>query len=271
MMKRNVIQLIDSPHTGTEFRDAYNATIRSKYFYAMLLYLAYAAAMVCNNYFGSNDSENRVYVIFAVVHVVDAYLFLFSWEDKRYYDYETWPEYLNIVGSFLYLWSSTFYNSIYVMSIDGAVLLSHKFYICRQIELVASALELVATILWIYVWHKGLEDRVGTDFLKSVPGRGLTIYDPDLHASWTLVAGASLYLIYNIDLSRHPRRYDTSQIYALGDTFYLLNAVAYMVATLRDLGWFWMFPRHCAPFDNLSEEENLLLSPQLLESVNPSK
>ena len=35
------------------YREAYNATIRSKYFYAMLIYLAYAAAMVMNNDIGS--------------------------------------------------------------------------------------------------------------------------------------------------------------------------------------------------------------------------
>ena len=266
MFDKKLSQFDKSRVTSTEFRDAYQLTITSKYFYAMLMYLAYAAAMVINNNFGSNDSENNVYVIFAILHVVDAYLFLFSWEDKCYTDYETWPEYLNIMGSLLYLWSSTFYTTISIISSDGSVSLSDSFYLCRQIELAASALEMLATALWIYVWYAGLIDRFGSDFSQHIPGRGLTIYDPDLHASWTLVAGALLYLIYNIDLSRHPRRYDTSQIYVLGDIFYLLNAVAYMIGTLRDLGWFWMIPSHCKAIHEISEEESLPLSRQISES-----
>lgn len=266
MIDRKGSQLNESRISSTQFRDALQLTITSKYFYAMLIYLAYAAAMVINNNFGSNDSENKVYVIFAILHVVDAYLFLFSWEDKCYTDYETWPEYLNIIGSFLYLWSSTFYTTIQIISSDGSVSLSDSFYLCRQIELAASALEVLATALWIYVWYVGLIDRFGSDFSRHIPGRGLTIYDPDLHASWTLVTGALLYLVYNIDLSRHPRRYDTSQIYVLGDIFYLLNAIAYMIGTLRDLGWFWMIPSHCKPIDEFSGEESTPLSPQNSES-----
>ena len=248
------------------YREAYNATIRSKYFYAMLIYLAYAAAMVMNNDIGSQDRENKVYVIFAVVHVIDAYLFLRAWEDKTYVDVETWPEYLNIAGSGLYLWSSTLYDTLYVISDNGNIALSGNYYACRQIELIASTLEVFAAAGWIYVWYKGLTEQCGTD-LRSIPGRGFTIYDPDLHANWTLIAGALSYFVYNIDLSRNPRRYDTSNIYEIADILYFLNAIAYMAATLRDLGWFWMAPYLCTSFE-VTSEEKWPLSPQCLVSDN---
>lgn len=238
------------------------ATFSSKYFYAMLLYLTYAAAMVINNYYGTEDRENTVYVLFGVIHVIDAFLFLLSWEDKRFTDVETWPEYLNIAGSFLYLWSSTTYDNMYDIASDGGISLSADFFKCRQIELVASILEVLATVGWIYVWHKGLIERFGSDF-SAVPGRGFTIYDPDLHACWTLIGGAVLYLIYNIDLSRDPRRYDTSNVYALADIFYLVNAVAYMISTLRDFGWFWMFPALCTSSEeSIVDEEKTPLAPK---------
>ena len=236
------------------FRKALNDTVRSKYFYAMAIYLSYAAAMVTNNYYGSEDRENKVYVAFAIIHLIDAFLFLWSWEDKTFYDVETWPEYLNIIGAALYLWSSTFYDSVYVISVDGAFSPSVDFYTCRQIELVASILEVFATAGWIYVWHKGLLERFGKD-LKITPGRGCTFFDPDFHANWTLIAGAVLYLIYNIDLSRDARRYDTSTIYTLADIFYFVNAIAYMLATLRDLGWFWITPSLCTPMETRGEDE----------------
>jgi hypothetical protein len=240
--------------SGGEYRKALTETLQSRYFYAMLIYLIYAAAMVTNNYIGSEDRENKVYVVFAVIHVIDAFLFLWSWEDKTFTDVETWPEYLNIFGAGLYLWSSTYYDALYVISSNGAVAPSLKFYTCRQIELAASTLEVFAAVGWIYVWHKGLIEQFGSD-LKSVPGRGFTLYDPDLHANGTLIAGALLYLIYNIDLSRNPRRYDTSTIYTLADLLYFFNSIAYMLATLRDLGWFWRSPTICTSLATKSEEE----------------
>jgi hypothetical protein len=245
-----------------QYSKALNATLGSKYFYAMLIYLAYATAMVTNNYLGTEDRENTVYVFFGIVHVFDAILFLVSWEDKLLTDIETWPEHLNIIGSLLYLWSSTTYSNLYDVATDGNISLSSDFYRCRQLELAASILEVFAAAGWIYVWHKGLVERFGTE-LKSTPGRGFTIYDPDLHANWTLIAGAVLYLIYNIDLTRDPRRYDTSNVYALADIFYFFNAITYMISTLRDLGWFWMLPSLCTSSEYSSGgEENRPLSPK---------
>ena len=256
---------------GGLFAKAFHGTIRSKYFYAMFIYLIYATAMVTNNYLGDEDHENRVYVLFGIVHVIDAFLFLISWDEKGFSDIETWPEYLNIAGSFLYLWSSTTYGSLYDISTEGRVSLSANFYRCRQLELAASILEVFATVGWIYIWHKGLIERFGKDF-KSVPGRGFTFFDPDLHANWTLVAGAVLYLIYNIDLTRDPRRYDTSTVYALADIFYFLNAVAYMISTLRDLGWFWMAPSLCVSSEEREGcEEKTPLSPSEYRFQKPEK
>ena len=260
MIVKDLSGIYESNGRRGGYTEAYSATIRSKYFYAMVIYLSYAAAMVINNNVGSVDRENEVYVIFAVVHVIDAFLFLQAWEDKTYADIETWPEYSNIAGSLLYLWSSAYYSTLYVMSDNGNISVTDNYFICRKIELVASTLELFATAGWIYVWYKGLIEQFGYD-LRSVPGRGFTIYDPDLHANWTLIAGALSYFVYNIDLSRNPRRYDSSTIYEIADIFYLVNAIAYMVATLRDLGWFWMAPSFCTSFEATSDEK-LPLSPQ---------
>jgi hypothetical protein len=260
--------MIDSKNlklTKNEFylniQKAIQETLRSRYFYAMLIYLIYAIAMVVNNHVGSVDEANSIYFYFAIVHVVDAFLFLWALDDTSYTNVETWPEYLNIAGSILYLWSSTTYDDVNDVSNYNGVLISDVYYRCRLLELIASILEVFAAIGWILVWYKNLIERFGSN-LNSTPNRGLSFFDPDLHACWTILVGALLYLFYNIDLSRDPRKFDESNIYAIGDIFYLVNSIAYMVATLRDFGWFWFAPTLCTALyeDN---EELTPLSPKI--------
>jgi hypothetical protein len=245
--------VLGNESSNLQLRKACSSTFRSTYFYAMLVYLSYTVAMVVNNHLVSTDKRNRVYVIFAMVHVIDAFMFLYSWDDKTYIDVETWPEYLNIIGSILYLWSSTIYDTLFDTSPNGSETPSPNFYICRQTELIASTLEVFATLGWIYITYKNLLERFG-DSLFITPGRGLTIYDPDLHACWTLLVASLLYLWYNIDISRNSRRYDTSEVYVIADIFYLINSIFYMLSTLRDLGWFWYFPSLCTSLDEEVQE-----------------
>jgi hypothetical protein len=239
---------LQGKESKTQLRKACSTTFQSTYFYAMLVYFSYTTAMVVNNHKVSEDKANRVYVIFAMVHVIDAFMFLYSWDDKNYTDIETWPEYLNIAGSILYLWSSTYYDSLLDMSSNGSAAPSQNFYICRKIELIASTLEVFASLGWIYITYKGLFERFGNSLL-TIPGRGATIYDPDLHACWTLLVASLLYLWYNIDVSRNSRRYDTSDMYVIADIFYFVNSIFYMISTLRDFGWFWYLPSLCTSLD----------------------
>lgn len=64
--------------------------------------------------------------------------------------------------------------------------------------------------------------------------------------------------MYNIDVSRNPRRYLTGDLYAIADLVYLVNAVFYMVATLRDDGWFFFMPKVCVSLHEDNDEKRPL-------------
>lgn len=97
---------------GNKFKSAFDRTICSQYFYSMLVYLIYCLAMVLNNNLGETKRENKIYIVFAVIHLVDAFLFLVAWEDKSFLDYETWPEYL-VSSSFIQYIILYVHNIIY--------------------------------------------------------------------------------------------------------------------------------------------------------------
>jgi hypothetical protein len=222
--------------------------------------------MLLNNYFGASaDFQNEIYFEFAIVHFVNAFMFAWAWDEKSWTDFEMYPEYLNIIGASLYLWSSTLYGSIRYTN-DDASAFTDEYYVCRYIELAAAIVELFAAFGWVFVWYVGYMEKYGSRPFPT-PGRGFTLDDPDFHANWTLLCGAILYLVYNIQVLRSPELYSSDELYQSGDIVYFINSIFYMIAALRDYGWCWFMPT----FGRCEEGEIVEVTPLLGGSSGASR
>ena len=92
------------------------------------------------------------------------------------------PEYLNILGAALYLWSAALYPTESGPT-DATTLKVHR------IETAAAGIEWLACVGWFITWH--------LTYLR-VPGRGYTLDDPDVWALITIFGGSTMYMVYNI-------------------------------------------------------------------------
>ena len=133
--------------------------------------------------------------------------------------------------------NSLFYGKEYHE--DGSF--SYGFYVERHLEFCASLIEVIASIGWVLVWYTEYQDKYGRNYYPT-PGRGWTCDDPDLSANITIILASVLYLIYNCQINTDEGIEKTNNLYVLGDVVYLLNAVLYVLASLRDCGWFWFMP-----------------------------
>ena len=136
-------------------------TLMSRYFYASLVYLAYAVAMVHVMFIANEDYNNALYFRFAIIHCVNALMYAVAWDSTLWTTFYMYPEFLNIIGSGLYLWSSTMYDEKY-LSDDYYADYSPQFALCRKAELTASIIEWFAAIGWNYVWYAQFEKDIGT-------------------------------------------------------------------------------------------------------------
>lgn len=62
---------------------------------------------------------------------------------------------------------------------------------------------------------------------------------------WAIIsifAASSVYLWYNLQILQHPESYGTCQLYFWADILYAANGWFYLLASLRDDGWFWFMP-----------------------------
>ena len=225
----------------TPFVTALRATLQSRYFYAILVYFVTAVALFANDFVGGVNEKNKVYFTFAVVHLINAAQFAWSWDEKGFLDWELFPEYINTLEAVLYVFSSTLYGHLYTST--GY---SPEFYVCRRLEMVASLLEVVASVGWVAVWYTMFREKFGANLL-SVPGRGLNLLDPEFHANWSLIVGAGLYVWYNVRVSRVPDDYEVDSLYVYADAVYVFNAAMYMLSTLRDYGWGDVVAAYMAP------------------------
>jgi hypothetical protein len=163
-----------APHDPDVSQSLYSTlfkTLISTYFYANLMYLIYTIGLVhLNNLNVSLKEENKQYLIYAILHILSAMLYTFSWIGiKRWYDIEVLPDYLNVIGSALWLWSACLYPSNYVtpsyttivfynatthtnvttyISNDDGYGYSVVYYRTRRIEVAAAVIEVVCGPLW---------------------------------------------------------------------------------------------------------------------------
>jgi hypothetical protein len=97
-------QIID--YSVAKFGAAAKASCSSRYLAACLVYLAYAIGMVLvNTGYVSESNKDSLYFQFGVVHMINAWMFVYSWVGKSWTDKVLFPEYLNVIGAGLYMWS----------------------------------------------------------------------------------------------------------------------------------------------------------------------
>ncbi len=158
-------------------------TLMSRYFYASLVYLAYAVAMVHVMYITDEDYNNTLYFQFAVVHCFNAIMYAVAWDSEVWTSFYMYPEFLNIIGSGLYLWSSTMYDEKYE-SDDYYADYSPQFGLCRKAELAAAIIEWFAAIGWNYVWYVQFKKERGTtSFISMMLTYSLTSFLPRSHVN----------------------------------------------------------------------------------------
>lgn len=190
------------------------------------------------------ETNDKLYYFFGMVHFLNAWMYWYAWKDIRWWDPIVYPEYLNVVGAALYLWSSSLYRR---ESGPHDPATSH----IHVIETCAAIVELLACVGWAITWHLTYE---------RVPGRGYTLDDPDVWALLTIFAAAITYVEYNLQILAHPDRYGDNEVYFWGDVSYAMNGVLYLLAGLRDDGWFWWMPLMGSLYSSLAPSSSSSLS-----------
>jgi hypothetical protein len=189
------------------------------------------------------------YIALAAVHLVNAFQYLYLWRPwfalhargraPLFLACILFPELLNVLEASLYLHTATRYAA--VQSDPACVERSSpgSWHHCaglmqvHRTELGAAAIELVASLFWLWSWLATHE---------AAPHRGLTLWDLDCHSSFLLVLGSLIYVVYNLQIAYQPERYGSAELYKVADVIYFVGAVLYMLASLRDVGCFHWLP-----------------------------
>ncbi|CAF1307389.1 unnamed protein product [Rotaria sordida] len=174
----------------------------------------------------SSPLINRLYLGFAVVHLISAFLYWWAWAGRSWLDVIMIPEYLNHIEAGLYLWSAIWYSR--EDTLGGYYTLS-----VHKIELAAAIVELFASFGWIMSWYM--------TYIRTL-GRGFTLDDPDVIAYSCTTISSIVYLVYNIQINVKPELYGTYYLFTYGDIVYFVGACYYIFASLRDDHWFWFLP-----------------------------
>lgn len=150
----------------------FGKTIRSRYMLANLFYLCYTIGILIidfnptvNQLPSSNDDvntnssmdtttvspldgpvnnppiANRLFIVFAIVHMISASLYCWSWRDRSWFDIILIPEYLNHIEAVLYLWSAIWYSKQVTLG-DFYTISTHK------VEMAAATIEVAACVGW---------------------------------------------------------------------------------------------------------------------------
>lgn len=217
---------------------------KSAYFRANVVYLLYALGIIYIDYGGiSLPAQNFGFLILGLVHCCNAAMYVYVWyEERSIKSCFLFPDYLNILGAMLYMYTAILYPYEIGTAADGTRFYTKWFLVVRYLEMVASVVELFAAFGWNYQWIVEYSKAYKADRFQTA-GRGLTLDDPDIWANITIVLAASFYVYYNFDMYQHSfKDYDTARSYKIGDVLYLVNSVLYTLASCRDCGAFWFMP-----------------------------
>jgi hypothetical protein len=176
------------------------------------------------------ENTNNLFIAAAVIHLVNAFMYIWSWLPFGYtfFSVVMIPEYLNILGASLYLYTANQYGET-----DGTYTDDITFRV-HHIETAAASIELVAAFGWATTWY--------LTFPRRTVGRGWTLDDPDSWSNIFIVVPSIYYIAYNIQILMDPADYCCNDVYKTGDNLYLAGAVFYVVAALRDDGLFRCLP-----------------------------
>jgi len=239
-------------YQGTGFKAALKRSRESPYILANAVYIIYAALILSIDLHPEWDLTyvNNMFVGAAVVHVINAAMYIWVWLDAGYplVHRIMIPEILNVLEATFYLASASMYRyegtSGTGSSSSEILYPSESFnpstytfdpilHDVQCIEITASIIEMLAAIGWVTTWYFTYQ---------RVPGRGFTFDDPDTWANFTIIAPAVIYIVYNVQLQIDPSNYGADFLYVIADKIYMANAVCYFLASLRDVGWFWFMP-----------------------------
>jgi hypothetical protein len=217
-------------------------TVDDPYFYDAYFYDEPSPACDENGY----TSINRQYEALASVHLVSAFMYGGAWRSwfaAHAATTPTWalalilaPEALNVAEAALYIYTSTLYAPLSVPSAENACYSDPAcagYDRLHRLELAAAVLSLAASVLWIWSWWYTFERG---------PGRGLSIFDPDLYSSLLLLVPSIMYVVYNVQIIADPVSYGTNFLYKAADAVFFVGAVLYVVAAMRDNGVFFFLP-----------------------------
>lgn len=202
----------------------------------LVAYPAYTAILAKETAAGSTtpgaDAQlayvNRLYLGFAVIHLLNSLMYIVSWWPSGYtwMDWVMIPEYLNVIEASLYLASSTLYPQ--TGDIFGSTTLT-----VHQLEVSAAVVELCAALGWYVTWWGTYPRKLG---------RGWSLDDPDFVANMMTLLPSFVYIAYNAQILSDVSQYGTNFLYVSGDIIYTVGAIFYLIAALRDDGWLWFMP-----------------------------
>ena len=181
---------------------------------------------------------NSLYVAAGVIHLLNAFQYIYAWLPLGYSFLSPVmiPEYLNVLGAALYLWSASLYNTnLTDYSYDAATkTTTYGASVLRvhEIETASSLIEVFAAVGWCVVW--------AYTYIPG-PGRGYTLDDPDFTGNVLILVPSIIYFVYNVQNLTAPGSYASNNLYEVGDTLYFAGAVFFMCSALRDDGWFPSF------------------------------
>lgn len=220
------------------FKKAWKGTFRSPYVCANFVYMIYAALILTIDYhqpYWDHDKINKFYVIAAVVHVVNAFMYIWVWKNEGYplCHKIMIPEFLNILEASLYMCTAMMYGHERYDGDQNDAATDPVLRDVQKIEMAASCVELLAACGWATTWYMTYPRQ---------PGRGWTLDDPDIWANVSIITPGVMYIVYNVQLQLHPHRYGGNFLYVIADKIYMGNSVLYFICSLRDVGWFWFLP-----------------------------
>ena len=171
---------------------------------------------------------NNLYIGAGVIHFVNAFQYYHSWLPSgfRWYSVVMIPEYLNMLGAGIYMYTATLYPECGEYESE-VTLRVHK------LETAAAVIEVFAALGWFTTWYLTFPRKAG---------RGWTLDDPDLWGNVLIIAPSIVYLVYNVNILQDPTQYGTDLLYEKGDLIYAIGAFLYLACALRDDGWLFFMP-----------------------------
>jgi hypothetical protein len=191
---------------------------------------------------GAVSRTNTFFLAAAIIHIINAFQYFIVWPlnfnpatGKRWsiFAWVQIPEYLNIIEATLYLATACLYPKETAFGLTAYLDSTTRNVV--KIELAAALIELLACFMWCTVWW--------FTFPRG-RGRGITLDDPEFIALVLLTIPSFFYVAYNSLVNQDLANVGNGkldQLYNVADWIYWAGSLFYVLAALRDDGWFPSF------------------------------